>query len=354
MLKGSAHEDDFAEEERVAFVAALREKIKERVTLNEMERIVRDVKESEAGEGAPRLSPEHGEERAAFVAANLSSAEAYFYEPEGFAGLKKIFEEHLEAAPAAEEGEGGENGAEGSEEEAPAPAEGEEVEGEEGAAEAPGGASQWDGSVAVILEAIEAGRLSPGSDLTADAIRGEVDAILTKMKIPSNEGMIAYNAIYALVGSVADTIEEHLFQEAPADEAAEAGDEGEGGEGGEEGDSGDAEPAPAEPEGGDADAGAAEGEGEDKPEGEEGAEEGEAEAEPAASEAHLAALEGAASVLAGVDAALGGACASLGAEFEKQFLALKQREREATSAEQKEHLLWESFHLSRAKEQMIG
>ncbi|QDZ22228.1 MYCBP-associated protein [Chloropicon primus] len=337
VLKGSATVGDFADDERLQFIASLKEKIKERVTSNEMKRIVNDVKEEGKQAERARLSSSQEEERSMFVRANANCGENYFYTPEEFDKLKDIFGKCVIESDGAEGAQESEEEGAAKEEEAPAA---ESNDGEGDGAPQP---TTWDGSVSVIAEAVESGKLAP--DVAAEEVKAELNETLTSMKIPREEGMVAYNAFYSLLSSVADKIEEHLFEE--TEEAKAEAEEAEGE---------DAEAKATEAVQADATDGSNEekgAEGKADEEAEEGEGEGEEE-EPPVSEAKLAAIGSATMALAGIDIAIAETCGALKGEFEKQYTALKAKADGAADAADKEHLLWELFCLSRQKEKIIG
>ena len=352
VLKGSATVDDFADEERVRFIANLKEKIKERVTTNEVQRIVNDI-DANATEAKKDMkgpvSAEHSlsldqmEERAMFVGANVNSDETYFYMPEEFAKLKDLFDKHLVIEKSVEETP--ESSEEPPSEEA---AEADSPEGEEVAEDE----AKWDGSVQVLVEAVDAGKISPDSEWTLEQVKSELDSTLTKMKIPSEEGMVAYNIFYSVLGSVADAIEESLFEEvdseAAAEDAAAADPDADAEEAGGEGE-GETAQTGADEEAKKAEDGQGEEEEGEKQEGEETGEE-----EPQISEAKLAAIESSTKALAGIDSALADVCVSLGKEFETQYSALKVKAEDTSDPTNKQSLLWEMFELSRARTNVLG
>ena len=349
VLKGSASVSDFAEEERLKFISNLKEKIKERVTQNEMERIVNDVRESDKQEVRSELSPENQADRAMFVAANMSSSEHYFYKPEEFNTLKDLYEKHL-AVDSAVNSENGED-TEDAKEDEPETAEGEESPVEE--------ETKWDGSVSTIVDAVNNGKLSPDTELTIESVKETLDLTLTNLKIPSERNTIAYNSIYSLMLTVADAIEDQLFEEvanrAAENEAAqeEEGEEGEEGEGeGEKNESSETNVEVDDQEKVEEGAGADSGETEEG-EAQEGTEEGSAEEEPTISEAKLAALDHASNALGKIDDAIAETCADLGKEFERQYNALKQRLDETSDKVAKEHPSWEMFQLSRTRSKVL-
>ena len=337
VLKGTSTLPDFADKGRLEFIADLKERIKERVTKNEMQRIVMDVEEGGGQVEKPSLSREEQDDRALFVGANAGAG--YFYTPELFGKLKELFGKFETVEASEEPGEAGDD--------TPAaeadPAE-EEVEGAEEAAQE----SVWDGSVGALGAAIDAGKLNPDADITVEEAKAQLESTLTTMRLPTEEGQVAYNAFYSMLCDVAGKIEEHLFEE-------EANPEEEGAEGEE----GEAE-AEAETKEEEADTPAPEEGGDDTEQagGEEGGQPGEGDAEeeiePPESEAKMAALAAATMALSGVDLVISEACKDLQGEFERQYEVVKAEADETEDAEAKEHLLWELFQLSRTRTRILG
>ena len=339
VLEGSGTVENFGDEGRALFISDLKQKIKERVTANEVARIVKDVKETGVVKKAQPLSAEEEKERASFVGANMETPENYFYMPKEFAELKAIYETALVAAEASEaKAEEGEEAAAPKDEEPAA----ENGEGEE-KAEAEAVSAGWNGSISAIEEAISAETLAPEATMTMDEVKEKVSECLTKIKIPTEEGMVAYNAIYSLLCVAADKIEEHLHEEVDAFPAAKAGEEEEG-----------AKDEEAEAEADKAEV--AEG-GEDADQGEGKDQEGEAspEEEAQGSEAKMAALDAASATLSRIDVSLADTCLYLGQEFDKQYAEIKaEADNAEDGTEEKQHLLWRLFEMSRRRTEIVG